>query len=213
MTRKIIVLSAIIFVALAGFVLLSPQKSYAKDEKVAISKIRNAVQKAAEQGDAEAQTTLGGMYENGSFGIAQDYAEAVKWWQKAAEQGYAMAQHNLGVSYAQGLGVPLDDREAVKWCRKAAEQGYVPAKLFLRKAAEQGHVYAQLALGTMYSYGRGVEQDYTEAYFWLHLAAEQNSDHSEVRDIAAKKLSPDVLATTQKRGREWRPKTAELPDQ
>ena len=43
---------------------------------------------AAEQGDADAQTDLGIMYDNG-FGVPQDYAEALKWYRKAAEQGYA----------------------------------------------------------------------------------------------------------------------------
>jgi uncharacterized protein len=35
------------------------------------------------------------MYETGQ-GVAQDYAEAVKWHRKAAEQGDPRAQHNLG---------------------------------------------------------------------------------------------------------------------
>ena len=30
-------------------------------------------------------------------GIAQDYAEAVKWLRLAVEQGYATAQHALGI--------------------------------------------------------------------------------------------------------------------
>ena len=46
--------------------------------------------KAAEQGDAEAQTSLGLMYDNGK-GVPQDYAEAVKWYRKAAEQGHLAA--------------------------------------------------------------------------------------------------------------------------
>ena len=55
--------------------------------------------------------------------MAQDEAEAVKWYRKAAEQGNAGAQTNLGVAYHNGAGVPKDDAEAMKWYRKAAEQG------------------------------------------------------------------------------------------
>ncbi len=44
------------------------------------------------------------MYENGR-GVAQDYAEAARWYRKAAEQGDAGAQHNLGLLYAKGVGV------------------------------------------------------------------------------------------------------------
>ena len=91
--------------------------------------------KAAEQGDAAAQNSLGFMYEEGRGGgagrrrggalvpqgrragrrhgaeqarchvregrggLAQDEAEAVRWYRKAAEQGDAAAQYNLGWMY------------------------------------------------------------------------------------------------------------------
>ncbi len=57
----------------------------------------SAVTKLAEQGDADAQCSLGEMYDKGR-GVAQDYAEAVKWYRMAAEQGYAWAQRNLGAT-------------------------------------------------------------------------------------------------------------------
>ena len=69
-----------------------------------------------------AQTNLGLMYDLGE-GVAQDDAEAVKWYRKAAEQDSAEAQNNLGTMYVQGQGVAQDEVEAVKWYRKAAEQG------------------------------------------------------------------------------------------
>ena len=37
----------------------------------------------AEQGNPTAQYRLGVMYDSG-FGVAQDYAEAMKWYQRAA---------------------------------------------------------------------------------------------------------------------------------
>jgi len=83
--------------------------------------------KAAEQGDSDAQYSLGAMYYLG-HGVSQDYSEAVKWYRKAAEQGYAEAQTNLGWMYEKGRGVPQDDSEAIKWYRKAAIQGHVYAK-------------------------------------------------------------------------------------
>ena len=57
--------------------------------------------KAAEQGDAKAQSNLGLMYYNGQ-GVRQDYIQAVQWYRKAAEQGLADAQYNLGVAYVKG---------------------------------------------------------------------------------------------------------------
>ena len=145
--------------------------------------------KAAEQGLAYAQLSLGICYENGD-GVTQDYAEAVYWYRKAAEQGYATAQFHLGICYENGKGVTESITEAVKWYRKAAEQGlaraqaslgyeyvkqkdYVSAVYWYRKAAEQGDVDAQNNLGVCYECGNGVTQDYAEAAKWYRKAAEQ----------------------------------------
>ena len=49
----------------------------------------------ADQGLPKAQSALGLMYQDGQ-GVAQDDAEAVKWFRLAAEQGDADAQSNLG---------------------------------------------------------------------------------------------------------------------
>ena len=50
--------------------------------------------KAAEQGLAKSQFSLGNRYMSGE-GVPQDYAEAMKWFHKAAEQGHAEAQKSL----------------------------------------------------------------------------------------------------------------------
>lgn len=51
---------------------------------------------AAEQGDADAdaQTSLGIMYDNRD-GVAEDNAEAVRWYRKAAGQGHVEAKKRL----------------------------------------------------------------------------------------------------------------------
>jgi TPR repeat protein len=59
----------------------------------------------AERGDAEAQHSLGWMYEKGED-VPQNYTEAVKWYRKAAEQGDASGQSSLGLMYLQGRDVP-----------------------------------------------------------------------------------------------------------
>ena len=53
---------------------------------------------AAEQGNSNAQTKLGWIYQNGQ-GITQNYQEAIRWYQLAAQQGDPIAQNNLGVLY------------------------------------------------------------------------------------------------------------------
>ena len=111
----------------------------------------------AEQGDADAQSNLGWMYENGQ-GVPQDYKEAVKWYRLSAEQGDAFTQNNLGMMYDNGQGVPQDYKEAVRWFHLSAEQGFAQA---------------QSNLGVMYATGRGVPQDDKEAVNWFRLSAEQ----------------------------------------
>jgi hypothetical protein len=88
------------------------------------------LQKAAKQGDAGAQSSLGLMYYLGE-GVPQDYTKAAYWFQKAAEQGHAQAQCNLGVMYRDGQGVPKD--EAAYWFQKAADQGHAWATDALRQ--------------------------------------------------------------------------------
>ena len=83
--------------------------------------------KRAQDGDAEAQISLGADYHYGD-GVEQDYVEALKWFRLAAEQGYAAAQFNLGVFYYSGEGIEQDYVEALKWFRLAAEQGIADAQ-------------------------------------------------------------------------------------
>ena len=85
------------------------------------------LQPLAEQGDADAQFYLGGLYVNGS-GVLQDYKEAMKWWKLSAQQRHAQAQNGLGWMYARGRGVPQDYVRAHMWLNLAASNGaeYAP---------------------------------------------------------------------------------------
>jgi hypothetical protein len=140
-----------------------------------------------------AQCTLGEYYADGT-GVAQDDAEAVRWYHLAADQGHAVAQHNIGVCHMQGTGVAQDDAEAVRWYRLAADQGDANAQFNLgfcythgtgvaqnvaeaarwyRLAADQGLAKAQYNIGVCYNDGIGVAQDAAEAVRWIRLAADQ----------------------------------------
>lgn len=156
--------------------------------------------KAAEQGHAEAQYTLGTRYYLG-IEIPREDGEALKWWRRAAEQGHVEAQYSLGVLCHTAKGPVRDYIEAVKWYRKAMEQGHAKARIDLgtccyhlgltlqlglegtkdeaqavrwyREAAELGHIEAQYRLGTSHLLGLGVAQDSREAVRWYQKAAEQ----------------------------------------
>ena len=183
-----------------------------------------SVRAKAEQGDATAQNSLGVIYDRGK-GVAQDYAEAAKWYRKAAEQGNDWGQYNLGFMYARGEGVAQDYAEAAKWYRKAAEQGnasaqnnlgvmyvrgegvaqdYAEAAKWYRKAAEQRNASAQNNLGRRYERGEGVPQDYVTAYMWYVLAEAGGKKESFRKDISTKMTSAQI-GEAKRRAREWKP--------
>lgn len=151
---------------------------------------------SAEAGDADAQLNLGGLFFKGQE-VAQDYAEAEKWFRIAALKGHPQAQFNLGMMYDTGLGVAVDHAEAAKWYRLAADQGLAIAQLnlgvayatgqgilqnepeavkWLLLAADQGEAQAQFNLAVMYANGQGVAQNLPESYRWARLAAAQGHE-------------------------------------
>ncbi|MBY6120013.1 SEL1-like repeat protein [Mameliella alba] len=69
--------------------------------------------KAADQGHASAQNSLGGMYIRGR-GVAQSDKLAAQWYRKSADQGYRYVQYSLGVMYEEGRGVPASPTEAAR---------------------------------------------------------------------------------------------------
>ncbi len=149
----------------------------------------------AEQGHAEAQVMLGRMY-SGGFGVTQDGAEAMKWFQLAAEQGNARAQLHIGMGYLAGIIVSRDLVEAVKW---------------LRLAAEQGDGLGQFNLSNVL--GNGSTPDYVEAHMWATLAAEDSALEDFVRDWALsfrdtfeEKMTPEQIAEARRLASEWKPK-------
>ena len=96
----------------------------------------NEFRPLAEQGDANAQAMLGGMYGSGR-GVPRNYLESVKWGKLAAEQGNADAQFNLAVFYAFGLGpLAIDAVEAYKWAIIAANNGVEEAVNFQKYIEE-----------------------------------------------------------------------------
>jgi TPR repeat protein len=91
------------------------QKGVSKDYSQAAMWLR----KADDQGNADAQDMLAGMYYHGA-GVAQDYVQAVALYRKAAEQEDALAQTALGTLYHDGTGVPQDDVQSYMWFNLAA---------------------------------------------------------------------------------------------
>ena len=94
----------------------------------------------ANNGDAQAQNSLGDCYYNGR-GVCKDYRQALEWYRKAAEQGNASAQNSLGDCYYNGKGVYKDYRKAIEWYRKAADQGHAQAQHNLETCGHAGEYH------------------------------------------------------------------------
>ena len=92
--------------------------------------------------------------------MAQNGAEAVRWYRLAAERllsewGKGGAYINLAIMYRDGEGVAQNYPEALRLFRLMAERRITMA-------------YYQLAI--MYHDGKGVAQNYPEAVRWFRLS-------------------------------------------
>ena len=118
------------------------------------------MQKAARQGDADAQIRLGSMYKTGT-GTLVNLEKAVSFYRLSAEQGNVHAQSNLADIYLNGRGV---------------EQNFARGVFWLMKAADNGHAHAQYILGVMFLQGDRVARDMTRADHYLRGAAVQGHE-------------------------------------
>lgn len=133
----------------------------------------------AEQGNAEAQFTLGFMYQFGA-GVLQDHAEAAKWYKQASLQGMAKASENLGFMHS--------GTERIQWHKLAVKQGSKISSVFL------GRSY----LGD----GTGVLQDYVSAHMWFNIGAANGNQLSKIhRDGIAKLMSQADVSEAQRRAK------------
>jgi len=132
----------------------------------------------AEQGNANAQFSLGNLYQFGD-GVTKDHKIAARWYERAAIQGVAKAQYNLGFLFYNSRQLNRDYRAAVKWFRLAAEQGFL---------------LAQTNLGVAYGEGRGIGQNDILAHMWLNIAATRGERNAQanIRQIHVRMSQADL---------------------
>lgn len=117
-------------------------------------------QKAANQGDADAQIRLASMYKAGT-GTQVNSEKALSYYRLSAEQGNVHGQANLAHMYLNGDGVRQDFAQGIFW---------------LIKAADNGHAHAQYVLGSMLLRGDRVARDMEKAEHYLREAALQGHE-------------------------------------
>lgn len=160
-----------------------------------VDKSMDWYERAATQGHAPAQQTLGNVY----F-LQRNHTLATKWYQLAASHGDTLAkayltgspetQFEIGQRFAVGIQIEPDLSMAIAWYELAAKRGYVEAQRILAithytngsqsqavewfiRAAEGGDAVAQAFAGGFYLYGREVAKDYQTAGKWSRLAADK----------------------------------------
>mmetsp|Transcript_22948 Transcript_22948/g.26987 ORF Transcript_22948/g.26987 Transcript_22948/m.26987 type:complete len:526 (-) Transcript_22948:51-1628(-) len=119
-----------------------------------------SIMSAAEHGDAVSQYKLGVAYSQGTLGLDQNDAEAVRWWNASVAQGYIAAQISLGIALYTG-----------KVGNGARQVNYEGARTLWEAASLKGSAEAFTNLACMYLEGRGVTQDGEKAIEFLHQAS------------------------------------------
>ena len=166
------------------------------------------VEKAAGQGNAEAQFLVGQRLLLGE-GIQRDARRAAQWFYQSARNGNGRAQLALGELFLSGLGLRQSEVEARAWFEDAARQGVAEAQFrlakillkkgdehegigrdWLKKAADSDLPEAQWMLALIL-FKEGESQEKVEAAVWAKLA-------SEGGEPRARELHEKVVATLSK---------------
>ncbi len=153
-----------------------------------------AYEKLANEGDTDAQTSLGYMYQTGQA-VTKDEAKAIALYEEAIKKEQPYALFNLGLMYANSnqyidqdifkahelflrsavAGVDLAMYEVALMFEQGAGcvQNFSEAAFWYEEAAKRGHMEAFNNLGVLYKEGRGVEQNFHRAYVCFSRAAEK----------------------------------------
>ncbi len=170
---------------------------------------KNWLQKAAEQGNADAFCELAYGYAKGD-GVEQDVEKALSLFDQAIERGSLIAVHDKAIIYltgANGVQEPDCDK-AIELLRPYTENDAMACYLmanacnikcsgknayswelaseatqYMEKAAEGGMEEAMKLTGQWYGEGKGVMQDFDKVRQWLRKYAE-NTDESEAVEDA-----------------------------
>lgn len=137
-------------------------------------------EKAAKQGDPQAQMQIGYFYDAG-VGVPKDPELAAHWYQLAASGGVAAANVNLGVLYFWGIGVKKNEQLAIQLFREAAKHKSGLADCYLGDVYYQGAAVPRDAAAAEQWYVKGVELHNPQAEYNLGLLFFDRPDH--VQDL------------------------------
>jgi uncharacterized protein len=106
----------------------------AEDPLIDLDQAGDWYEKAATQGNAEAQYRLALLFDARGFSDLKpkkrekNQRTALNWFEKAAEQNHRGALHRLGELYAEGDGAQSDPWKSFSYFKKAAELGHADSQ-------------------------------------------------------------------------------------
>ena len=158
------------------------------------------VTRQANEGNIDAQLTLGYMYLYGESGVEKNYDKAFQYYNMAAQQNDSVAINNVGSLYFSGIGTEKSLSKAAQMFEKASALGNTEAAVnlsfiyltkdsalnnpraaveLLKSASEAGNPTAKFLLGYAYFKGFVVEQNYKKAIALIREAANAGYDDAE----------------------------------
>ena len=138
------------------------------------------LEQACELGNLYGCHKVGIVYNNGLYGRAKDYQQALEWYLKVASRGYVPSQQNIANLYAHRL-ITMNDIEGYKWL----------------KLAEQGA--SQCLPGTI-----EVESN-TPEIERRRLCSLASAGQGHIRSIFRQRMSSEEIQAAEEKARLWRP--------
>lgn len=176
--------------------------------------------KASDQEHDQATYNIAMMYHLGK-GVALDESKAFELFSILAKKGNYSSQVNVAHMYWFGQGIPENRSMAYEWLYLVASHGDAEALYRLHvdgsipqdttecfqlysKAADEGNGHAQICLAFMYSQGRGVGQNYAQAYKWFYIAKMIGyANAQETLEQVIPQMSEDDLAQGKRLAEEY----------
>jgi TPR repeat protein len=90
------------------------------------------LRRSATRGSGAAMRAIGLIYLRGEGDTAQDFGQAVRWFQAGARRGDAESMYVLGMMFQRGYAVEANQAQAITWLQRAADAGYARAGAVLR---------------------------------------------------------------------------------
>ncbi|UZO08334.1 uncharacterized protein OCT59_028592 [Rhizophagus irregularis] len=144
--------------------------------------------KAAENGNRDAQYNLGECYELGNGVVDKDETKAFEYYEKSAENGDIDSKFQLGYCYVNGIGTEVDEEKGFELYNEASG-GYIEVdtiendeelvndldkvNYWYHKAAENDNEFALFKLGNFYELGKGICENKVRAFEFYKKSANQ----------------------------------------